>query len=67
MDQGIRGLKRLRDVDTHHLSSGISTLKNIAAEDHGDYDTWINQSQPTEFSAESLLRRTGGAEYNLHG
>jgi len=63
----MRSLKRLRDMDAHHLSIGISTLKNIATKDHGDCDTWMNPSQPTEVLAESLLRPTGGTEHNLDG
>lgn len=49
MGEGIRGLERLRRSDAHNLSRGISALENIAAEDHGDYDTWMGPSQSVRF------------------
>jgi len=56
---------------THYLSSGIRALEEIAAEDHGDYNTWmdLNQSAKVWVGVFAAYRRNGtrSARLEVHG
>ena len=66
MGEGVRVLERLQRIDAHHLSRGIPALEEIAAEDHSDYNTWMDPNQSDKVGL-GYMRRTGGTEHDLYG